>query len=147
SRNRPRGDIPLHLPESFSDAAQGLRNKLLMFRFRNLKKFGVTEVTKGLLEPRINQIFTPLLSLISEESEREEVINLIRDYSHELALDRTASIESHVVEVINELWTGQALPLKTITASLNEKYRDEFQETISGKRIGFIVRKLLNLRT
>jgi|SRR6266850_685319 len=146
-RNRPRADTPLHLPESFSQEAERLRNKLLMFRFRNLKQYSITEATAGLLEPRISQIFAPLLSLVSDEKARNEILDLIRDYSHELSLDRSINIETHIVEVIKELWKGEALTLKAITSRLNEKYRDEFQETVSGKRVGFIVRKVLNIHT
>src|SRR5207247_2117843 len=100
-----------------------------------------------LLEPRISQIFAPLLSLVSDDKDRNEILDLIRDYSQELSLDRTINIESHVVEVIKGLWTGEALTIKAITSRLNEKYREEFQEVVSGKRVGFIVRKQLNLHT
>jgi len=146
-RNRPRADIPLHLPESFSLEAELLRNKLLMFRFKNLKRNAITQVTEGQLEPRINQIFAPLLSLIDNDSERSDIMDLIREYSHELSLDRSAHIEGHIIEVIKELWTGEALPLRAITDKLNEKYRADFQESVTGKRVGFSVRKLLNIRT
>jgi hypothetical protein len=147
AKNRPRPDTPLHLPESFSNEAERLRNKLLMFRFRNLKRYSITQATEGTLEPRISQIFAPLLSLVADEKERNEILDLIRDYSNELSLDRSINIETHVVEIIKELWTGGALTLKAITSRLNEKYREEFQEMVSGKRVGFVVRKLLNLQT
>jgi hypothetical protein len=147
SKNRPRNDTPLHLPESFSLEAEQIRNKLLMFRFRNLSKYSVTQATDGLLEPRISQIFAPLLCLVQDEDTRNEILELIRNYRIELSMDRSVNIESHVVEVIKELWTGEALTLRAITSRLNVKYRDDFQEAVSGKRIGHVVRKLLNIQT
>ncbi|HEY2381419.1 MAG TPA: hypothetical protein VGK48_09610 [Terriglobia bacterium] len=145
-RNRPRADMPLHLPESFQEEAEKLRNKLLMFRFRNLHQYSVTENIEGLLEPRISQIFAPLLSVVGDD-ERDEILGLIREYSAELSLDRSGNIEQYVVEAIKELWTGEALPLKAITMKLNEKYRDDFQELASSRRVGFVVRRQLNIRT
>jgi len=147
ARNRPRNDMPLHLPRSFMQEAERLRNKLLMFRFCNLKQQALTETIAGDVEPRIGQIFGPLLTLVTDEEERTKILTLISDYSHELSLDRKINLESHVVDVIKELWTGEALTLKSITSRLNEKYREEFQEVVSGKKLGFVVRKQLDLRT
>jgi hypothetical protein len=147
ARNRPRNDIPLHLPESFEPEAQLLRNKLLQFRFRNIKRYSVTQIVEGGLEPRINQIFAPLLVLMDNEHDRNEVLGLISDYSKELTLDRGIDVDARVVDVIMELWKKDPLALRAVTKRLNEKYSDEFQETISGKRVGFIVRKVLGIRT
>jgi hypothetical protein len=72
--------------------------KLLMFRFRNLNHYAITNATEGKLEPRISQIFAPLLSLVGNEKERDEILDLIRDYSRELSLDRSVNLETHVVE-------------------------------------------------
>jgi hypothetical protein len=147
SRHRPRAGTPVHLPNSFSQEAEHLRNKLLLFRFRNLKHYSVTEVTESPLEPRLSQIFAPLLAIVADEKDRHSIVDLISDYSRELALDRSIDIESRVVEVIKELWKGEALPLREVTARLNERHADEFQEVVSGKRVGFVIRKLLGVRT
>jgi len=147
TKHRPRAGTPVHLPNSFPKEAEHLRNKLLLFRFRNLKQYSVTEVTDSRLEPRLSQIFAPLLAIVADERDRQSIVDLICDYSKELALDRSIDIESRIVEVIKELWKGEALALKEVTARLNEKCADEFQEVVSGKRVGFVVRKLLGVRT
>jgi len=147
TKNRPRKDIPLHLPESCAAEAEQLRNKLLMFRFRNFARYSVTEIVESRLEPRINQIFAPLLALMEDEKEREEVLELITDYSKELSLDRSIDLDSRVLEVVNELWNGQPLPIRAITKRLNEKHSDDLQEIVSGKRVGFVIRKVLGIRT
>jgi hypothetical protein len=147
AKNRPRSDMPLHLPESFTNEAEQLRNKLLMFRFQNLKRYSINETTQGSLEPRISQIFAPLLTLVADETERASILDLIRDYSDDLSMDRSTNIETYVVEAIRDLWTGKALPLKAVTARVNQRYAEEFNETVSGKKIGFVIGKQLKIRT
>jgi hypothetical protein len=147
TKNRPRKEIPLHLPESYADEAEHLRNKLLMFRFRNLNRYSVNQIVENGLEPRINQIFAPLLALMDHENERSALLELISDYSKELSFDRSLDLDSRVLEVVNELWNGEPLPLRSITTRLNEKYADDLQETVSGKRVGFVIRKVLGIRT
>jgi hypothetical protein len=61
-QNRLRDDIPINLPSSYKEEALHIRNKLLLFRFRNLKKSRITEdLVDRSIEPRLNQIFVPLL--------------------------------------------------------------------------------------
>jgi len=71
----------------------------------------------------------------------------LSDYSKELSFDRSLDLDSRVLEVVNELWNGEPLPLRSITTRLNEKYADDLQETVSGKRVGFVIRKVLGIRT
>src|SRR3984893_4693343 len=68
-----RDDIPISLPQSFKDEAQSLRNKLLLYRFRNLKAGQQSEALAAdrAIEPRLNQIFLPLLSMVSDVTDRE----------------------------------------------------------------------------
>ena len=57
--------IPLNLDGDWKRKAQELRNKLLMFRFRS---FGRQQIDPALIdrsiEPRLAQLFGPLLSVI-----------------------------------------------------------------------------------
>lgn len=51
-----------------------IRNKLLLFRFRNLNKRIATEsLVDRSIEPRLNQIFVPLLSIIEDPEAVETV--------------------------------------------------------------------------
>src|SRR5438094_3333146 len=66
-RRELRDDIPINLTADYKREALELRNKLLMFRFRS---FGKRAVDPGLvdrsIEPRLAQIFVPLLSVIED---------------------------------------------------------------------------------
>src|SRR5947208_13540675 len=60
---RLREDIRINLPAENKEEALHLRNKLLLFRFRNMKTRKASEaLVDRMIEPRLNQIFVPLLS-------------------------------------------------------------------------------------
>ncbi len=104
-----RDEIPINLTSQYKREALELRNKLLMFRFRNFRK---SQVDPGLvdrsIEPRLAQIFVPLLSVIEDASARQALRQVARDYHRELVADRGMDIEAQVLEIIQEL---QATPL------------------------------------
>ena len=63
-----RDDIPLNLPDSFKEEALALRNKLLLYRFRNRFTVGdLRTIADRGVEPRITQVFAPLLSVVEDE--------------------------------------------------------------------------------
>ena len=148
---RLRDDVPINLPSVYKDEARSLRNKLLLFRFRNLGKTGVIDslVDHG-IEPRLNQIFVPLLSIIDDEKLRSELRDVARDYHKEFIIDRGMDIEGQVLEVIKDLFVRSekgVLSVKNITGAFINRYGDEYEKTISAKWIGTIIRKRLHLKT
>lgn len=78
SDGRPlRTDIPLNLPEAQADEALALRNKLLVYRFHRYAEAGSwIEPLDRTLEPRLNQVFSPLLANIEDLAARD----LLRTY-------------------------------------------------------------------
>ncbi len=67
-----RKDIPFNLPAEHEAEARELRNKLLMYRFRIR---GRCRLDPGLadpnIEPRLNQMLVPLLSVVEGEQARD----------------------------------------------------------------------------
>ena len=64
-----RSDIPINLPDSFKDEARELRNKLLLYRFHRRFDVKLDEtLVDPKIEPRLNQILLPLLSVVADES-------------------------------------------------------------------------------
>jgi len=58
---RLRNDVPINMSGSYKEEGLRIRNKLLLFRFRNLNKRKPTEkLVDRSIEPRLNQIFVPL---------------------------------------------------------------------------------------
>jgi len=67
------------LPETFKEEARELRNKLLLYRFhRRLEVKLDPGLADPKLEPRLNQILLPLLSVVSDESLRTELRGIKR---------------------------------------------------------------------
>lgn len=144
-----REDIPINLPESAAEEALVIRNKLLSFRFRNLDRClpnpGLVDQT---LEPRLNQMFVPLLSIIGDETVRTELKGMARHHQHALTTERGMTTEAHVLDVINELLlTDDAgrLSIKEITQRFTDRYGEEYERKITNHWIGSVLRKRLGL--
>ena len=99
-----RRDIPINLPAAYKEEALNLRNKLLLYRFRNFAtKVPVDALVDPTLEPRLNQIFVPLLSVISDPTIRAELREVARERHREIVADRGMDVEAQVLEVIRNL--------------------------------------------
>lgn len=144
-----RPDVPINLPKSHWQEARELRNKLLCFRIRNhsrVRELG--DLTDGRLEPRLNQIFAPLLSVIDDEAARDEVWNLIRQYNRQVIAERGMTTEAQVLDVIRELSREEkALSIKTITERFSTLHDADYQRKITPRWIGWIIRQRLGLTT
>jgi hypothetical protein len=143
----PRADIPLSLPDSFQDEARAMRNRLLSFRFHHLLK-PRSHISKRdpLLEPRIAQIFAPLLAVIGDDDARERVQSLARALSGTLRAERGTSVEAQLLGII---WTldRDAIPLgiKTIAEQFASRHGEDYQRPITPRWIGAQLRKRLSL--
>lgn len=71
-----RKGVPLNLPPSYREEALALRNKLLMYRFRNWGRYQLTDRfrIKG-MEPRLNQILAPLLAIAADDESRDAILH------------------------------------------------------------------------
>ncbi len=146
-----REDIPINLPPSHKVEALALRNKLLLFRFRNFHKRTVAnDLVDRSIEPRLNQIFLPLLSVIEDPKAREALRELARQYHREMVSDRGLDTEAQVLEVIRSLLLSSengALSLSDITGRFADLYGGEYERKITNKWIGWILRRRLHLST
>lgn len=145
---RLRGDIPLNLPHAFREEAEELRNKLLMFRFNTLgKERDLSTCVDRSIEPRISQIFAPLVSTIEDETTRTELLELARLYSADLVAERGLDVAAQVLEAaVAVLQDGLRLSLSHISREFGSLFRDEYPEGVTPRWIGFILRKRLGLR-
>lgn len=143
-----RKDIPINLPASFEGEALGIRNKLLAFRLRTFgRERQVDGLTEETIEPRLRQVFSPLLSIIDDPTVREEVIDLARHYQKELVADRGLDIEAAVLEAVYGLKKeGKPLSVKEITSLFLEEHGEEFGGRASPRWVGSILRRRLGLR-
>ncbi len=76
-----RADIPINLPPAHEQEALALRNKLLMYRFRNWGRYQPNEqLVDRSLEPRLNQVLVPLLSIIEGRKSCDELRRVASQY-------------------------------------------------------------------
>ncbi|HEX7423945.1 MAG TPA: hypothetical protein VF311_08670, partial [Terriglobales bacterium] len=146
-----RSDVPINLAESYKEEALHLRNKLLLFRFRNLgRRFPTEELVDRTIEPRLNQIFVPLLSIIEDPGAREDLRELARRYNHELIAERGMGTEAQVLEIIRDMASSSydnKLTIKDITSRFTDRHGADYERKITTKWIGNIVRRKLHLVT
>lgn len=131
------GDIPLILPDrpwvppslgtegephpAFYDHARSLRNKLLMWRVRNIRtvSYSPTARFEG-LTPRITQAAIALLSTSQNLALREQVLGRLRQKSAEVKQQRRESPEGLIAGALIARWRTKNRPtfvsLKEVTA-------------------------------
>lgn len=149
-QGRLRDDVPINLPPTYKDEALCLRNKLLLFRFRNLHKQSALEsLVDRSIEPRLNQIFVPLLSVIEDEQARNDIRQLARQYNREMIAERGMDTEAQILGIIRDLLaSGEGTPsVKDITNWFMDKHGAEYERRVTAKWVGGIIRKRLNLKT
>ncbi len=148
---RLRDDIPLNLTAEYQHAALAIRNKLLMFRFRNFGKRSVDpSLVDRTIEPRLSQIFVPLMSVIEDAEARQALRQVAREYHKELVADRGMDLEAQVLEVIQDLRESpyaNGISIKEITERVSERYGDDFERKVTPHWIGHVVRRRLGLKT
>jgi hypothetical protein len=148
---RLRDDIPINLSSNHKAEALHIRNKLLLFRFRNFNKRQITEaLINRAIEPRLNQIFAPLLSIIDDAKAQDDLKELARRYHRELITDRGLDTEAQLLQVIRDLLMASAdgqVSVKEITDMFADRHAEEFDRKITPKWIGSILRGKLHLKT
>src|SRR6266702_3451274 len=145
-----RSDIPINLPESFKDEARELRNKLLLYRFH--RRFEVKlddSLVDPKLEPRLNQILLPLLSVVTDESLRTELRSMALEAQLSLVAERGLLVEAQVLEILSELMTAShrpVVPVGDVVTGLIERYGEEYERPITHRWIGSVLKKRLNVK-
>ena len=145
-----RDDVPISLSDEYKQEALSLRNKLLLFRFRNLhKRSAVESLVDRTIEPRLNQVFVPLLSIIEDEKARGDLRELARKLSRELIEDRGMDMEAQILEIIRDMIANgdMRLSVRDIASMFAERHGADYERKITAKWMGHIIRKKLHLAT
>ena len=149
-RRKMRAEIPLSLPPTFSSEALTLRNKLLLYRLRNngCRAIG-DELMDTNLEPRLRQVFSPLLSLVENENTRKAIVGLAHRYHDGIVAGRSAESGVRVLEAIQDIRLRRQghLPIDDVRTAFLSRYSLEYDHSISHRWIGSVVRTELHLST
>lgn len=146
---RLRHDIPINQPVDAEEEAGHIRNQLLLFRFRNWgKRLPNESLVDRSVEPRLNQVFVPLLSVIDDPETKRELHDVARRYHREIVAERAMDTEAQVLEVISDLAAapnGRA-SVGEITRLFTERHGEDYDRKVTSKWIGTIIRRRLGLR-
>lgn len=145
-----RADIPINLPDHYKDEARALRNKLLLYRFRHRLTAKLDpSLVDPRIEPRLNQILVPLLSIVDDPALRCELRAVAGAYHQALLAERGLSAAAQVLEILVEL-AGERegnIAVGDIVARFTERHGDDYERRITGKWIGRVLRENLKLAT
>ncbi len=148
-RGTLRRDIPRRLSDEFWNDAKEIRNKLLMWRFRNYFKDLVhDEVPIEGVHPRLNQIISPLLTIITDEDMKSSLREFVQNYNTELVADRGLSRESDIIFAIFKFEHdngAKEITVGEIALSVNEDLFD-FDDKLTPRKIGWYLRAKLQLK-
>jgi len=148
---KPRADIPNELPDSFDNQALELRNKLLRYRFDMLRELSLFKDDRKIqgVEPRVSQIFSPLLELAWDDEFKKDLLALAKQYSDQIQKDRGNSIEYHVLSAIRTLIAEgrEKISIGDISHMVLIEYGDFHDRKITSKWVGYVVSKTLALKT
>jgi hypothetical protein len=147
-RNPLRGDVPINLPPEYATEALRLRNKLLLYRLRNFHRAAIDpSVIDPALEPRLNQIFAPLKSIIDDRAFRNELTSVARDLQAGVIASRGFELEMQLLEIIHDLLdkNAGAISIKAITSLFMERHGDQYDYKITYRWTGSVLRRKLHL--
>lgn len=136
--------IPLYKLPKFYEKANLIRNKLLLWRLRNLNKIDLSEIEYGfpeleVFDRRVQQIITPIY-YFSDDAAKQEIQFLAKSQEDETLRQRRESDEGKIFEIIVEEYNrGVAPTLSTIVNYVNKDRKIQMHERGAGE----IVRKIL----
>jgi hypothetical protein len=146
-----RPGIPLSFGAEAREEALAIRNQLLVFRFRRKGRHEATpDLSNAGIEPRLAQILSPLLSVVSDQSSRDEIRDLALEYNRELVAQRGLDLEGLVLEAIKTLRDtapDENLTIKAIADLMADRHGDEFDRKLTPRWIGHVIHQKLGLKT
>ncbi len=137
--------VPINLPDTQKIEALQLRNKLLMYRLRNRLTVALdaTLVDPG-LEPRMNQILLPLLSVVPDSGIRTIVMRSAQSVQAATVSERSASTEGHVLGILQKVRASAEGPISVgaILSAFTTEFAGDYGRPISNRWIGSVLRRL-----
>lgn len=135
--------LPLMRLPKFYEEAQAIRNKLLLWRFRNLNNINLNDIEYGFEElecfdRRVQQVITPIYYL-SDKDTRKEIVNFAKKQEEETKKERLESLEGQIFQTIVDI-LPEYVTLKAITEKINENRSK--RRPITARKIGSVVRKI-----
>lgn len=142
-----RADIPIHTPPEMRTEALALRNRLLHFRLTTL--FG-TRIDPSLmepaLEPRLNQIALPLLSVVDDSSVRAGIVARLTEQSESSLGVRRKKVASTIIAVLHDVFSDETVPSASVQV-IAQRVNEELDNAgLSIKEVARVMRRQFGIR-
>jgi hypothetical protein len=141
--------IPISLPDAQEEEALALRSKLLMYRIRERGRVAINpSLVDPSLEPRMNQILLPLLSVAPTADTRTAILAYATRIQTSVVSDRAGSTEGQVLHVIADMLREEekaVVPLQEIVTAFSSRFGAEYDRPITNRYLGGILRNRLGL--
>lgn len=145
--------LPLYQLDEDLEECTLIRNKLLLWRLRNMNKIDLKKIKFGFPElnafdRRVQQIITPVY-YFSDEHTKKDILEFAKDQEMETLRTRKDSIDGVIFEILLDIWEKNSeAQLKTVTSMFNEEQKNRgYKQEYTEKRIGNIVRKIIGFET
>jgi hypothetical protein len=142
-------DIPISLPEAQEEEARALRSRLLMYRIRERAQAAIDPaLASASLEPRMNQILLPLLSVAPTVEARQAILAYAQRMQAGVQSDRAGSTEGQALQVLVDLFHETdklVVPLQEIVSAFSARFGAEYDRPITNRYLGGILRARLGL--
>jgi len=142
----PREDIPKVLPEEFKSEAQKLRNKLLLWRFRNYFRVGPGYIPKLGGTARFSQLLSPLFSVAQMFGSDND----LEGFAERYCFDGTRCYGNHkAIPVLKALFSVLKRVENPTIKMVSREYNlgKEIENRITPRKCGYILREVLGLST
>src|SRR5205823_2723191 len=124
--------------------------KLLLYRLRNFRKVAIDPaLVDPILEPRLNQIFVPLKSIVADDAFRAELASVAQEYQAALIASRGFEPEAQLLEIIRDLLASGPGPVsvKAIATAFTDRHGAQYDYAITNRWVGGVLRRKLHLKT
>lgn len=137
--------VPLYRLPHYFEEAQDIRNKLLLWRLRNLNAVDLTKIEFGFpelkfLDKRVQQVITPIY-YFSGEKTKEDILQFAKEQEAETKRERRESLHGVIFEAMYDTYCKEGVvPIGQIANIINPigtKY------PVNEKKIGNVIRKIL----
>jgi hypothetical protein len=146
-----RGDVPIHLPDTFKTEARVLRNNLLAWRLRFRFSVGpdVSRLPDG-VSPRAKQTSLALLSLIDGEDLRSRLVAHLAGADASTIEERSETHDAAMLAAVTEAFAATPAAyasVKDIADRFNARNAEGFGQPMTNKWVGSFIRRRLRLAT
>ena len=142
-----RTDIPDNINDSFYEEERILRNKLLMFRFRNYAST-TPQSSEGIIlysvEPRLRQISRGVLATLGDEETIKGFVSYIEALNSRIREERATTKEGMVINTLMELHDAGELDItpSRISEQMKETYKLGEKEALTAAKVGMRLKNL-----